>query len=323
MLLEDGLLAIVDFLSGRDMKHLYLTNSVFCRIAERVARTKVEAVNMEFPTGPIKIKNDFFREKMAVAEGRNSFGLRAPEDCKSWVGVFNYLEKFTSDAFYFRFQIMAGDTEAASRYLQSPDKFAFGPRFVQGKEADALESSPIHPMEKSFEYRLSVIGGLLHLGGVVCGDHFSRIVAGDKTLDSGVYQIICRFYYPFPCGNRRGIVDQTIGSFGILCRKYANNLTWVHRVPILALYRNDSDIVGLKYDASTRRLSILRFRHGPREGNRMNLTTVTIESVNGELMFAAEVTPKGMEVEQALLSIRECNSEEWEMLCDHISYAPQ
>ncbi len=299
------------------MKQLYLTNSVFCRIAERIARAKAEQVNMDFPTGPFIIKNDIFREQLTVAKGMNSVQLRAPDDCKSWVGVFNNLEKITSDAFYFGFQIVAGDDEAASRYLQSADKFAFGPKFAQLQEDEALGPSPIHPVETSLQYRLSVVGGFLHVRHKVYGCQLSCIAARNKTIDSGVHCIICRFYFPFPEGNRSDVLNQWISSVGILRRKNNNEVTWAHKVSIYALLHNDYHIVGLKYDTNNREMTIHRIRHGLRERNNICPTTVTIKDVEGELMFAAEVTPKGMQVEQSLLSVRECNAEEWEMFCVH------
>lgn len=65
-------------------------------MAERVAKEKVE-LNEQFPTGPIVItkrKDGHGQNKnWTHFEGKNDFGLRAPDDEKAWVGVYHYLVK--------------------------------------------------------------------------------------------------------------------------------------------------------------------------------------------------------------------------------------
>ena len=103
-----------------------------CTVAEQVAKEKVERVNRQFPSGPIVI-----RKRMQVGtgewtcfEGQNNFGLRAPDDQKTWVGVYHHIEKFIEETFYFGFQMTGAnaDKEIVGRFLDqdSEDRFAFG-----------------------------------------------------------------------------------------------------------------------------------------------------------------------------------------------------
>ncbi|KAL7471558.1 hypothetical protein ACHAXS_011868 [Conticribra weissflogii] len=310
---EDGLLAIVDFLSGKDLLHLYLTNSLFCTVAERSARAKVENVNADFPSGPIKTIKSNRGKIMTIAEGTNPFRLRAPEDCKAWVGVLNHLEEITKDSFYF------GDVTAASKYLQSTEKFAFGPRYEQRLHAEAMatETLPIVPLAMSVQYPISVTGGLFHVIRQKDDASVSQIAAGSKTLRTGVHRIICRSFFPMPERLRFDTTIHVMGAVGVIRRKRDSELTWAHRIPINYALGKEMDIVALKYDTRTRTLTILRPQNIQNERNRINSNTVTLPDTEGDLMFAAELTPTGISVQNSLLSVRECSSDEWYNISSH------
>mmetsp|Transcript_31504 Transcript_31504/g.64242 ORF Transcript_31504/g.64242 Transcript_31504/m.64242 type:complete len:726 (-) Transcript_31504:838-3015(-) len=302
---EDGLLAIVDFLAGKDLQQLYLTNSLFCTVAEKSARAKVENVNEEFPSGPIKTIKSITGKVVNIAEGTNPFALRAPEDCKAWVGLLKHLETITKDSFYFE------DILAASNYLQNTDKFAFGPRYEQEAGAGTRATSiPITPLAMSLQYPISITGGLLHVNRKKDDARVSQIAAGKKTLRSGVHCIIFRSSFPMPERVRLD-TNHVMCAVGVLRRKRDNEVTWAHKVPICDALGKETDIVGLKYNTNTRDLTILRPHVIRNEGNRMNSNTMTLPEMEGDLMFAVELTPMGLAVQNSLLSVRECSSEEW------------
>lgn len=302
---EDGLLAIVDFLTGKDLQQLYLTNSLFCTVAEKSARAKVENVHAEFPNGPIKTIKSITGKVVNIAEGTNTFALRAPEDCKAWVGVLKHLETITKDSFYFE------DILAASKYLQNTDKFAFGPRYEhEASNGTRATSIPIVPLAISLPYPISITGGLLHVNREKDDARVSQIAAGKKTLRAGVNCVIFRSFFPMPERIRLD-TNHVMGAVGVLRRKRDNEVTWAHKVPICDALGKETDIVGLKYNADTRNLTILRPQNNRNEGNQMNSNTVTLPVMAGDLMFAVELTPMGMAVKNSLLSVRECSSEEW------------
>ena len=138
LLPEDGLVAIVEFLSGYELRQLFFTCSAMCTVAERVAMEKVKRVSDIIPTGPIVIEkrteslsggnNNNINNNNAGQivrswthlEGTNDYAVRAPDDEKAWVGVYHYVEKIIRDMFYFNFQLIgeARDPEVVGRFIQ-------------------------------------------------------------------------------------------------------------------------------------------------------------------------------------------------------------
>ena len=301
-------MAVVDFLSGKELKQLFLTCSALCTVAERVAKEKAERVSHAFPTGPIvETKKMKGLGKWVLAEGDNDFGLRAPEDCKSWVGIFNYMERMTRDAFYFGFQ-MERDSGVASRFLQSRNKFTFGPTYRN-------MSAGIQPGETC----LSIRGGQLHVSGQFPGIvGSSHIASSERTLQTGIYRIICRIFCPFSSDSSRPTID-ILGSIGILRKTHGDEplINWAHKETVLEGWQREEGIVGLEYNANTRVLKAHQIAFRP--AGRIITSEVTIDDLEGDLYFAAELTSKAVEVKNTLLSVRKCDEQEYSEFVSHIS----
>ena len=73
-----------------------------------MARKKVQNMNDTIPTGPIVVtKKELTKGRSKVVvnlEGSKKYGLSAPDDEKSWVGVYHYVEKVTMELYLFSSQ---------------------------------------------------------------------------------------------------------------------------------------------------------------------------------------------------------------------------
>jgi len=317
----DSLVAVVDFLSGSDLKNLFLTCSAMCTVAERVAKEKVERVNASYPTGPIvvtKRKDGFGQLKnWTYFEGSNDFGLRAPDDEKAWVGVYHYLEKITKDMFYFGFQTggQAADAEAVERFLNgNGEKFTFG-------QAYSKTENDLVPCETS---GYSVRGGCVLVTGTGGVTPVPLTLLSNRRLVSGRHRVICRIFSP-GSGGARGSRDASnfrLGSIGIL-RTNQTSLTgegptnaWAQRNDITEGWLKEEVVVGMEYNADERTLLVHSNSHLNR-ASRFSSHQYAIAEAPGDLYIAMELTSKAAAVPQTLLSVREVNEEDWAKFMDH------
>jgi len=315
LLPEDGLVAIVDFLNGSDLKQLFLTCSAMCTVAERVAKEKVERVNNEYPTGPIattKRKNESGRMiDTPYFEGRNDFGLRAPDDEKAWVGVYHYLEKVTQEMFYFGFQMKGpgADSEVVGRFLNQSrnTKFAFGQAY--SKVENNLVECPTVGM--------SVRGGCVLVTGkpdeVISPSPL--VMASGQRLETGIHRVICRLCCPGMGSARSNREAQTfkLGSIGILCtnqRGEGPTNAWAQRQDVMESWMKEDVVFGIEYNADERELVIHANSHLSRSSTFVS-NTYTVAESPGDLYIAAELTSKSANVAQSLLTVRNCDAEEW------------
>lgn len=315
LLPEDGLAAIVEFLPNADLKSLYLTNSAMCTIAERVAQTRVEEIQHEFPTGPLVVasRKNPFGEKNDVlpwihCEGTNDFNVRAPEDGKVWVGILQYLEQIAKEAFYFGFQTdrEGGDEDAVSRFLQQrEDKFKFSHVYI--KEGANILPRPSHP--NSSDDGISICSSHILITDANVKVPFT--VAASEDLVSGTYRFICRLFVP---GSGTKIVTRNImGFFGIL-RKRQNEdgvqtLNWAKRYDIFEGFQQEEVIFGVEYDVESHGLTVHDLMHGSND--------YTIPDSEGDLVFAVELSAKAAGVKDTLMSVRHCNEDQWTKFLHH------
>ena len=288
----------------------------------------MERVNGMFPSGPIVIRN---RMKVGTGEwtcfeGQNNFGLRAPDDQKSWVGVYHYIEKFVEETFYFGFQMTGAnaDKEVVGRFLDqdSEDRFAFGQAYskVNNEEEDnAGEANFI----ASPAVGVSVTGGIVLLPPGVTS---SIVIASSRRLETGIHRVICRFF----CQGGLAKGDSTnLGSIGILRTNQEGN-AWAElpdgadvthgddaRVNINLPSGSEEIVCGLQYDTNERKMTIKWSKP-----TRLGPTVCTIDCTEGDHLFiAVELSASAYEgvshrlsrVANTLVSIRnfDCSALEW------------
>jgi len=319
----DSLVAVVDFLSGSDLKQLFLTCSAMCTVAERVAKEKVERVHHGYPTGPIVItkrKDGFGQIKnWTHFEGKNAFGLRAPDDEKAWVGVYHYLEKITNEMFYFGFQMTGpgADGDAVERFInRRGDKFTFGQAYSKIENNDLLACPTVG---------FSVRGGCVLVTGEGDVMNVSPLtIASSKLLVSGTHRIICRLFCPGSGGARgnRDANNYRLGSIGILRTNQTSTAgegltnAWAQRADIMEGWLKEDVVVGLEYNADERSLVIHSNAHLSR-ASRFVSNRHAITETPGDLFIALELTSKSANVAQTLLSVREVDDVEWTKFLEH------
>ena len=313
LLPEDGLAAVVDFLSNRELKALYLTNSAMCTIAERVAKTRVEACHHFFPPGPLKVgtRKSPYSGKIDIPwvrlEGTNNFNIRAPEDGKFWVGILHHMEQIASKAFYFA--QTQNDDDAVCRFMQNPeDKFQFSQVYIkENQSTDArIIPRPTHPVP-------SVNGILIRSSHVLITDNTVKlpfITASSEDLVDGTYRFICRLFSP-GSGSKSSNRD-SLGSFGILSKHQTEggeqSITWAKKIDILEGCQQEDSIFGFEYDTETRRITVYSLRI-----DRFITSEYSVaDTVEGDLVFAIELTAKTAKEKGSLLAVRKCDESEWE-----------
>ncbi|KAL9189808.1 hypothetical protein ACHAXT_009483 [Thalassiosira profunda] len=138
LLPKDGLASVVGYLTGKDLKSLFLTCSAMCTVAERVAQEKTQRASHLVPPGPITVatRNNTQGQKVdwTRLDGSNDHNLSAPEDVKAWVGAYHYLQKIAKEMYYF-----TGSNLAVERFINSEEEgFEFGQTYLKVENNLAL-----------------------------------------------------------------------------------------------------------------------------------------------------------------------------------------
>eukprot|EP00804_Cyclotella_cryptica_P009766 CCRYP_013219-RA/>CCRYP_013219-RA protein AED:0.04 eAED:0.04 QI:203/1/1/1/1/1/2/669/651 len=340
---EDGLVGIVDFLGGEDLCTLFRTCSTMCIVAERVAKTRVEKVADQYPTGPICIssKKCFVTEPVEsiylnaprfdhrsevrpwiYTTSKHEFGLRAPDDSRTWVGVYHYLEKMTAHDFYFDFQ---NDDGAVCRFIrQDPkEKFVFDKTVYLKVGQDLTASIDL--------YGIAVRGGQVSIFSEgLLSRHPVTFVSRKVFAGTSKQYFIGRLFCP-GSGDIIQSPRNMFGSVGImrihrtgsrgLLEEGGPAAKWVQKVDISEGYLRDDSVFGVEYDPENQIMKVLSF--GSSSVNRSISTELTVLTGDGDNLFlAVELTLKA-DLPQTLLTIRECNSDVWTQFLDfHPSPAP-
>lgn len=298
-------------------------------MAERVAMNKVVNYNDIIPTGPIvfeskALSNGKTQEIMRL-EGSNSFGLRAPDDERAWVGLYHYLEKLTEEMFYFSFQMegRAAGKDVVGRFInQSRDeKFTIGTIYDGTVKDKLIEHSS---------------GGLSIRGGTVLVTGRETIIpslvfTSSKHLGAGIQRVICRLFCPGfaqdqlnPRALAREIESSKVGSIGIMTistpRDDEPTVKLVKSQDLFKSGKTDEVIFGMsvEYDDDVCNLSIINST-----GDRFSSHDSTVKRTSDDLHFiAVELTTTVLNEPHALLSFRNCGEEEWgKFLEDTCSFA--
>jgi hypothetical protein len=336
---EDGLAAIIDFLGGDELCNLYQTSSNMCLVAERVARARVEAAADQFPSGPICIsarkyivrENEPADAQVSIdprteartwiyASNENNFGLRAPDDSKTWTGIYHYMEKMTAENYYFDFQ-SEHDGGAVCRFIAEPmeEKFVFS-RTVYSKVGQSL-------LPGFVPRGITVKGGQVAVFDESSLMNNQTFVSNEVLMLSGdeKQRFIGRLFVP-SSGSLSPPTRDIIGSVGFL-RIHRNQLgeergpfaTWGQKSSILEGWLQDHSVFGMEYNPANRSLMVHTF--GFSRAIRSQSSTIVIGANDAEsgdnFALAIELTPKAAR-EHALLSIRKCNNETWTQFIEHL-----
>lgn len=340
MIPEDGIAAIVDFLGGDELCNLFQANSSMCLVAERVARTRVEEVADQFPTGPICVSSRkcFVRDNHDTASqgqmadprteirpwiytsNENDFALRAPDDSKTWTGIYHYMEKMTAENYYFGFE-SAHDSGAVCRFLAQPmeEKFTFDP-IVYSKVGQVLRATDVSGA-------ITVKGGQAE----VFDDNIlltNRTFISNQALmltGEGKRRFIGRLFCP-GSGSLSPPTRDILGAVGFL-RLHRNrpegdqgaDATWLPKSDIREGWLRDDSVFGFEYNPADRSLNIKTF--GSSRANHSQSNTIYIPAADAEsgddIVLAIDLTPKAAK-EHTMLSVRQCDEDTWARFLDHI-----
>lgn len=337
---EDGLAAIIDFLGGDELCNLFRTSSNMCLVVERVARARVEAAAYQFPSGPICVSsrkffmrdNEHAADAQASADPRaeirrwvyatneNDFGLRAPDDSKTWTGIYHYMEKMTAENYYFDFQSQH-DGGAVCRFIAEPmeEKFTFG-RTAYTKVGQHLMAIPIPR-------------GITVKGGQVAVFDESRLMNNHIFVSKEVLMLsgeekqrfIGRIFVPSSGGLTPPTRD-ILGAVGFL-RIHRNrpdgeqgpSATWGQKSYIIEGCLRDDSVFGIEYDPANRSLMVHTF--GFTRSNISQSSAILMsadDAASGDdIVLAVELTAKASK-EHTLLSIRKCDNEAWTHFLEHL-----
>ena len=283
----------------------------------------MERVRDQLPTGPIVVgmrKDGLGQVKSwTYFEGKNDYGLRAPDDEKSWVGVLHYIEQITKEIFYFGFHGADADKEGVGRFLNqdSEDKFAFGQAYSK-VESNLVPSPNVVGLSVRGGTVLVTAGG----GSDVVVSPSPVVLASSQRMDTGIHRVICRLFCPGsggPRGNNRDPQSFKLGSIGIIRTNQVGDgptNAWVHRQDVMEPWVKEETVFGVEYNADDRSLTIHGCSNISRS-SRYNSNRYTVVEAQGDLYIAAELTPKACSVAQTLLTVRACDAEEWEKFVQH------
>lgn len=314
---------IVDFLGAKDLFNCGLTCTTMFRKVEKISKEIVLSSNHVMPTGPVQLittnNRNNVKKVVVQAEGKHNFGLRPPEDAKTWVAVVNQLDQLAKNIFYFDFQTMAGDEGAPMRYLRSRNRLVF----------DRVYSKP--PGSDSQIVPFYDTSGLMVRGGQALVTRFrwhhsfledredrhdirSIIFSTDRQLapSSGIHHAIIR-YYCF-------CESDSLGSIGILRRPTDGSaVTWAQQHIIAPHARMEEHVFGIEYDANQRK--VLFYKRNARTNTMESTTdgearTICI-GMGNNLFFAASLTSASSGIRGNQLSIRSCDEEEWGAFLAH------
>lgn len=317
LLPEDGLVAIVDFLSGGDLRRLFTTCSAMCMVSERIAKRRVEGVHEEFHSGPLLVetrKNVLGGNPVPWihAAGENEFPLRAPEDCKAWNGICYYLEEMVKESFYFGFQMRGTGAETVvTRFLQKRDKFVFGQDVYSEVGENLKMCNEVHG--------ISVKGGQ-----ILVTENFNHELgqstltfSSDEALITGTHRFIYRIFCPdFLISRGTRLV---LGGVGLLRTNHQGegpSVGWAQKTAISGGRQREDIIVGLEYNADTRTF-VTHTVGSARDPRRFTSTRHTLADTPGDITFGVELTSIAG-IKHTLLSVRKCDGVEWSAFMSHI-----
>ena len=291
-------------------------------VTEQVAKDKVESVSNDTLTGPIYIgeRKDGFgqKKKWTHFEGKNDFGLRAPDDEKTWVGVYHHLEKVIKETYYFGFQMKGedGDKDIVTKFInmRSEKKFSFGQTY--SKVGNNLVPSP-------------TIGLMMRGGTVLVTDPLPEsqpvVIASTLQLPStGITRVLCRVFAPGVGGPRvinRDAQSYKLGSIGILRLNQTGEGVapnqWAQRQDVMEPWVKEETVFGFQYDADEGTMIIHGCSNLTRS-SRFNSNHYTISlDTPGDLHIGFELAQKQLGINKALLSVRNCDAAEWTKFLAH------
>lgn len=246
---------------------------------------------------------------MVNLEGSNKYGLSAPDDEKSWVGVYHYVEKVTMELYLFSSQ------SSTERFINqnSDEKITFEKTYAQSE----------HGLIECLAGGISVRGGTVLVSGSEVNEPL--VFASSKRLDKGIHRVICRLYSP-GCGlDERNIarpVSVKQGAIGILRASQRGDWPtnkWAERQDFTNTSGKDECIFGMKYDAD---IGELILHSNPTHSFLSSTSRFTVDKNMGDLYIAAELFSSSVNVPQTVLSIRYCDADEWEQFIERTHRVP-
>jgi len=290
----------------------------------------VERISDVLLTGPIYIgeRKDAFGQKKPWTHflGKNDFGLRAPDDEKSWVGVFHYIEKVIEETYYFGFQMKGkdgedGDKDVVNRFINtsSEEKFSFGQTFSKVDNNDGPSYFVPSPTV-----------GLMIRGGTVLvtnpPESPSPVVIASKLQlpSTGITRVLCRVFAPGVGGarpNNRDAQSYKLGSIGILRLNQTGEGVapnqWAQRQDVMEPWVKEETVFGFQYDADEGTMIVHGCSNLTRS-SRFNSNRYTISlDTPGDLHIGFELAPKQLSITHALFSCRNCDEDEWTKFLAH------
>ena len=344
---EDGLAAVIDFLGGDELCNLFRTSSSMCIVAERVARTRVEEAADQFPSGPICVsarkcvlrENDEAADRNNIlmdprtelkqwvyASNEHDFELRAPDDSKTWTGLYHYLEKMTGENYYFDFE----DGNAVCRFIAQPmeEKFAFAQSVYSNPTLTAGQRNLV---VNRIPQGMTVKGGQVVLFDESNLIHSKTFVSNQVLALSGNEKqwFIGRIFCP-GSGSlsppTRGILG-TVGFVRIHRSRQLNDngepgpdAKWLNKINILESWLKDDSVFGIQYDASNRSMNVRTFGFSGTDRSQSSTLTIAAEDVDSgdDIVLAIELNPKAAK-EHTMLSVRKCDSNDvWVKFLEHL-----
>ena len=291
-------------------------------VTERVARDRVERISGDLLTGPIIItprKRSGNNKEWTYFEGTNDFALKAPDDEKTWVGLYHYIEKVIEEMYYFGFQMKGddGDKDIVTKFInmRSEEKFSFGQTYSKNDEDDGL--SPLVP---SPTVGLVIKGGTVFVTNPPESPSTVIITSSIPLASTGITRVICRLFCPGLGVDRRIRRDaQRFGSIGILCTNQTDEGSihyWAQGHNVVEPWHRDDALFALQYDADERTVvihgcSILTPYQFSTTSYNINDSRLSSLGTPGDLHIGFELASDVLGVKQTLLSVRNCNEDEF------------
>ena len=282
----------------------------------------MERISDDLLTGPIYIgeRKDAFGQKKPWTHflGKNDFGLRAPDDEKSWVGVYHYIEKVIEETYYFGFQMKGedGDKDIVNRFInmRSEEKFSFGQTY--SKVENNLVPSPT--------VGLMIRGGTVLVVDPLPGSQPVIIASKLQLPSTGITRVLCRVFAPGvggARGNNRDAQSYKLGSIGILRLNQTGEGVapnqWAQRQDVMEPWVKEETVFGFQFDADEQTMIIHGCSNLSRS-SRFNSNRYTVRlDTPGDLHIGFELCQKQLSINKALLSVRNIDEAEWTKFLAH------
>ena len=297
------------------------------------------------PTGPIVFENKALAngksEEMMRLEGSNSFGLRAPDDVKAWVGLYHYLEKLTKEMFHFSFLMEKGEVgrDVVGRFIcqSRGEKFTFGKTFngtvrdkliELGDDDDELFVRWDDGLSVRWDDGLSVRGGtVLVRRGMISMIAPNVVFASSKCLDAGIHRVICRLYSPGIAQDSPSLPrplhrnqSSKLGAIGIV--SISNPMSDEPTIKLskfeeLSKPRKTDEVVfGMTVEYNDKLCKLSMFISTGESGYYTNNHVIKRTS-DDHHYIAVELTSTILQEEHSVLGCRYCDEEEWDLFINH------